>query len=109
MTKYRYPVLIGDIQKRCHELIIQICNAEDVRILKGVVSRDHIHMHNEYPSRLPISDLVKRLKGRSSRRLQDEFPNLKKRYWGKYSWAIRYGAWSTGNIIGDGSGIFRAP
>lgn len=35
VTKYRYPVLRGDIQKRCRELIIQICDAEDVRILKG--------------------------------------------------------------------------
>ena len=82
VTKYRYPVLRGDIQKRCRELIIQICDAEDVQILKGVVSKDHIHMHVEYPSKLSISDFVKRLKGRTSRGLQDEFPELKKRYWG---------------------------
>ena len=74
VTNYRYPVLKGDIQKRCRELLIQICDAEDVRILKGVVSKDHIHMHIEYPSKLSISDLVKDLKGRSSRRLQDKFP-----------------------------------
>ena len=67
VTKYRYPVLRGDVQKRCRELIIQICDAEDVQILKGVVSKDHVHMHIEYPSRLSISDLVKRLKGRASR------------------------------------------
>jgi putative transposase len=48
--------------------------------LKGVVSKDHIHMLVEYPSKLSVSDLVKRLKGRSSRRLQDEFPASKKRY-----------------------------
>ena len=84
VTKYRYPVLRGDIQQRCRELIIQICDAEDVQILKGVVSKDHIHMHIEYPSRLSISDLVKRLKGRTSRRLQAEFPKLKKRYWGRH-------------------------
>ena len=101
VTKYRYPVLKGDVQSRCRELIIQICDAEDVRILKGVVSKDHIHMHVEYPARLSISDLVKRMKGRSSRRLQDEFPNLKKRYWGRHFWAIGYGAWSTGNITTD--------
>ena len=99
VTKYRYPVLRGDIQKRCRELVIQICDAEDVRILKGVVSKDHIHMHIEYPSRLSVSDLVKRLKGRTSRRLQDEFPELNKRYWGRHFWAIGYGAWSTGNIF----------
>ena len=101
VTKYRYPVLKGDIQKRCRELLIQICDAEDVRILKGVVSKDHIHMHIEYPSKLSISDLVKDLKGRSSRRLQDKFPKLKKRYCGRRFWAIGYEAWSTGNITDE--------
>jgi len=38
------------------------------------------------------------LKGRVSRKLQQEFPELSKRYWGKHFWAIGYGAWSTGNI-----------
>ena len=47
-TKYRYHVLKGDVQLRWRELLIQICDAEDVRILKGVVSKDHVHMHIEY-------------------------------------------------------------
>ncbi|SVE13042.1 uncharacterized protein METZ01_LOCUS465896 [marine metagenome] len=98
VTKYRYKVLDGDIQIRCRELLIQGCNAMDVKILKGAVSKDHVHMHVEYPPSLSISDLVKRLKGRSSRLLQKEFPELKKRYWGQHFWAIGYGAWSTGNI-----------
>ena len=98
ITKYRYHVLRGDIQARCRELIIQICDAEDVRILKGVVSKDHVHMLIEYPPKLALSDLVKRLKGRTSRRLQEEFPQLRKQYWGRHLWAIGYGAWSTGNI-----------
>lgn len=63
VTKYLYKVLTGDIQKRCRELLIQICDAEDVRILSGVVSKDHIHMHIEYRPSLSISNLVKRLKG----------------------------------------------
>jgi len=98
VTKYRFKVLEGDVQKRCRELLIQICDTEDVRILSGVVSKDHIHMHIEYPPSLKLSDLVKRLKGRSSRLLQNEHPALRKRYWGKHLWAIGYGAWSTGNI-----------
>jgi putative transposase len=98
ITKYRYDVLKGDIQTRCRELIIQICDAEDVRILKGVVSKDHVHMLIEYPPKASLSDLVKRLKGRTSRRLQEEFPRLRKQYWGRHFWAIGYGAWSTGNI-----------
>jgi putative transposase len=98
VTKYRYHVLKGDVQTRCRELIIQICDAEDVKILKGVVSCDHVHMLIEYPPAKSISDLVKRLKGRTSRRLQEEFPQLRKQYWGRHFWAIGYGVWSTGNI-----------
>jgi len=98
VTKYRYHVLKGEIQKRCRELIIQICDAEDIRILKGVVSKDHVHMHIEYPPSKSISDIVKKLKGRVSRKLQQEYPELSKQYWGKHFWAIGYGAWSTGNV-----------
>ena len=98
VTKYCYHVLTGDIQKRCRELLIQICDSEGVRILNGVVSKDHVHMHVEYPASKSISNLVKRLKGRSSRILQREYTELRNRYWGNHFWAIGYGAWSTGNI-----------
>ena len=101
VTKYRYHVLQGDIKIRCRELLIQICDFLDIEILSGVVSNDHIHMHLEYPPKLSISDIVKRLKGRSSRLLQKEYPMLEKRYWGKHFWAIGFGAWSTGNITDE--------
>ncbi|WP_294079551.1 IS200/IS605 family transposase [Proteiniphilum sp. UBA5384] len=98
ITKYRYHVLKGDIQVRCRDLLIQICNAENVRILKGVVSKDHVHLHIEYPPSLSISMFVKKLKGRSSHLLQREFPELEKRYWVQHFWGVGYGAWSTGQI-----------
>ena len=98
ITKYRYHVLKGDIKLRCRDLIKQICDAEDVKILKGVVSKDHVHMHIEYPPSLSVSNLVKKLKGRTSRRIQEEYPEIRKRYWGRHFWAIGYGIWSTGNI-----------
>ncbi len=97
-TKYRYSVLEGDIKKQCRTILIQICDAEGVNILKGVVSKDHVHMHIEYRPSQDISSLVKKLKGRSSRRLQQDFPKLHKRYWGRHFWAIGFGCWSTGNI-----------
>jgi putative transposase len=100
-TKYRYKILEGEVQIRCRDLLVQVCNSEDVKILKGVVSKDHVHMHIEYPPKISISDIVKRLKGRSSRILQMEFPHMKKRYWGKHFWAIGYGVWSTGVITDE--------
>jgi putative transposase len=101
VTKYRYHVLKGDVQIRCRDLLVQICNSENVKIIKGVVSKDHVHMHIEYPPSLSISNLVKRLKGRTSIMLQQEFPELGKRYWGRHFWAIGFGAWSTGNITDE--------
>ena len=75
-----------------------MCDSEDIIILKGVESQEHIHMHINYLPSKSISDIVKKLKGRSSRKLQQEFPELRKRYWGQHFWAIGYGCWSTGNI-----------
>ncbi len=98
VTKYCFQVLQGDIQVRCRGLVKQICDTEDVRILKGVISKDHVHIHIEYRPSQSISELVKRLKGRTSSRLQEEYPELSKRYLGMHFWAIGYGVWSTGNI-----------
>lgn len=99
VTKYRYHVLKGDIQQRCCEVIIQVCYVEEVQILKSVVSKDHVHIHIEYPPR--TSQLVNRMKGRTSRLLQKEFPRLRHRYWGRHFLATGYGAWSTGNITDE--------
>ena len=101
VTKYRYPVLKGDIQKRCRDILRQVCMAEDIIILKGVISKDHVHMHINYLPSKSVSEIIKKLKGRSSHKLQQEFPELRKRYWGQHFWAIGYGCWSTGNITDE--------
>ena len=100
-TKYRYEVLRGDIQVRCRDLIRQTCDSLDIQILKGVVSKDHVHLHISYPPKLSISEIMKRLKGRSAKLLLVEYSELKKRYWGGHLWGIGYGAWSTGNITDE--------
>ena len=100
-TKYRYDVLRGGIQIRCRDLIRQTCYTLDIQILKGVVSKDHVHLHLSYPPKLSISEILKRLKGRSAKILLLEYSELKKRYWGGHLWGIGYGAWSTGNITDE--------
>ena len=80
---------------------MQICEAEDVEILRGVVSIDHVHMHISYRPSSSVGDLWKKMQGRSFRKLQQEFPELKKRYWGRHFWAKGFGCWSTGNITDE--------
>ena len=100
-TKYRFQVLKGEVQIRCRDLIRQSCDSLDVQVLKGVVSKDHVHLHLSYAPKLSISEIVKRLQGRSARILLEEFGELRKRYWGGHLWGIGYGAWSSGNITDE--------
>ncbi len=100
-TRYRLDMLKGDVQLRCRELLRQTCDVLDIRILKGVVSKDHIHLHLSYAPKLSVSDLVKRLKGRSAKILLEEFPELRRRFYGGHLWSIGYGVWSSGNITDE--------
>ena len=87
VTKYRYKILSGDIAERARDLLRQICVAREVTITRSAVSPDHIHMLVAAPPQLSPSKLVQFMKGRSSRLLQQEFPALRKRYWGQHLWA----------------------
>lgn len=101
VTKYIYIVLKGDVQVRCLELLIRICEAAGIEILKGFVSSDRVHVHIEYVPKLSVGTILKRLKGKSSSRLKEEFLKRGKRYWGQHFWAIGYGVWSTYKIVNE--------
>jgi len=89
-TKYRYRVMTGEVGLRLRELIRQICMTRDVTILQGHVSPDHVHVLVSCPPQMSPSSLVQLLKGKSSRLLQQEYPTLRKRYWGKHIWSRGY-------------------
>ena len=101
ITKYRYKVLVDRVGLRIRELIRQTCEGNDIQIIRGHVSKDHIHLYISYPPHLSISEILKLLKGRSSRLIQKEFPQLGKQYWGKHFWAIGYAAFSAGEVTDE--------
>jgi putative transposase len=90
VTKYRYKILRGRVAERARELIRQICHAREIVIVRGSISPDHIHMLLLVPPNLAPAKVVQYIKGRSSRLLQMEFPELGKRYWGQHMWARGY-------------------
>ena len=98
ITKYRYKVLTKEVGYRIRDILRQVCDANDIRIIQGRVSKNHVHLYISYPPRLAVSEIVRRLKGRSSKRIQEEFPQLSKRYWGKHFWGIGYAAFSSGHV-----------
>ena len=100
-TKYRYRVLLGDVRLRVRDIIRQVCSENDVDIIRGVLSSDHVHMFVSVPSKLALSDLLRKMKGRSSHKVQREFPSLKKRYWGCHFWGRGYFSTTNGAITED--------
>jgi putative transposase len=98
VTKYRYHVLAGEVKLRVRELIRQIYQQHDLLIEQGHVSKDHVHILVSAPTHMSASQIMQKIKGRSSRVLQQEFPHLKKRYWGQHIWARGYFCTTVGQV-----------
>ena len=98
ITKYRYQVLEGELKTRTREIVRQICLEHELKILKGHVSKDHVHLLLSTPPHLAPSQIMQKIKGRSSRLIQQEFPHLKKRYWGQHIWARGYFCATVGQV-----------
>ena len=101
ITKYRKPILNKDIGMRIRELIRQICISLDVQIMKGHISRDHVHLMLSVPPYISVSKLIQSIKGRTSRKLLDEYKSLKRLFWGQHLWARGYFAATTGDVTDE--------
>lgn len=100
-TKYRKPILIGRRGTRVRELIREICRTNNVTIVRGHISKDHVHLFLSVPPQLSVSKLTQLLKGKSSRKLLEEDKLLSKMYWGQHLWARGYFAVSSGTITDE--------
>jgi len=101
ITKYRKPVLRADIATRSRDLMREICKANDVEIIRGHVSKDHVHIFVSVPPHLSVSNLVKSLKGKTSRKLMMEYKSISKAFWGRHIWARGYFVASSGNVTDE--------
>lgn len=77
--KYRRPVLVGAIETRLRELLLEGCNELRCEVMQLEIMPDHVHLLVEVDPQFGVHRLVKLLKGRSSRFLRSEFPHLKSR------------------------------
>ena len=69
--------------------------------MQCVLGRDRVHMFLSIPLKLALSNVMQRIKRRSSRRIQMEFLELRKRYWGRRFWARGYFSTTSVNVTND--------
>ena len=86
---------------RVRDLIRQIAAQHELGIISGKVARDHVHVFLSYRPTQKISQVMQWLKGTSSRVLLQEFPHLRKKFWGRHLWARGYLAVSSGNVTDE--------
>ena len=101
ITKYRKKWLRADVAVRLRQIVRDICSELEVEILKGHVSQDHVHLFVSCPPHVSPSYLMQRIKGKSSRRLLQQFSHLNKACWGRHLWARGFFVASSGVITDE--------
>jgi len=97
-TKYRYKILTNDIKTRVKAIIQQTAKEMGVTIETGAITSDHLHFLVIIPPHIAVSDFIQKAKGRSSRKIQLEFPELKRIYWGNHFWARGFFSATSGGV-----------
>jgi len=100
-TKYRKPILEGSIGKRMRDLIREICDTNNVQIIRGHISKDHVHMFISMPPQISVSKITQYIKGKTSRKILQEFPHLNKKFWGQHLWSRGYFSTTSGTITDE--------
>lgn len=101
IPKYRKPILSGEVGVRLRYLVREICRTLEIEILEGSVSSDHVHVLLSCPPNLSPSKIMQAIKGKTSRKLLQEFKPLQKQYWGRHLWARGYFVATSGNVTDE--------
>lgn len=97
VTKFRHKVFSGRHLKRCEEIMRTVCEDFETALVEFNGENNHVHLLVNFPPKVAISKLVNSLKGVSSRRLRQEFPDLVQHYWrANKLWSGSYFAGSVG-------------
>ena len=66
IPKYRRKALFGEYRKEMGEIIGRECKLEGVEIIKAATMSDHVHMYVSIPPKKAVSNVVGRIKGKST-------------------------------------------
>lgn len=84
VTRYRTPVLRGEIGTQVRELIQEICRTPDIEIVHGHSRPEHIHLLLSVPPHLAPSRVMQAMKGKTSHHLQQDRRKLRAEFWGRH-------------------------
>ena len=98
VTKYRKPVLRGDLAKEVRGLVREICRTHDIEIVRGHIRPDHVHLLLDAPPKMSPSKMMQAIKGKTSHQMLQDHRRLRKEFWGRHLWGRGYFVATTGNV-----------
>ena len=96
IPKYRKRVLRGLIAKRIEELIRECADVNRWQVEELNIQQDHVHLLLQFRPDVSVSKMVQLIKGKSSKVIREEFPELEEFYWGNSFWADGFFAETSG-------------
>ncbi|MDI3417486.1 IS200/IS605 family transposase [Streptomyces luteolus] len=97
VTKYRHKVFADRHLVRMEEIMRDVCADFECELVEFNGEKNHVHLLVNFPPKVALSKLVNSLKGVSSRRLRQEYPELVRHYWrAQRLWSGSYFAGSAG-------------
>ena len=106
VTKYRHPVFTAIHLDRMAAIMRAVCEDFGCELVEFNGETEHVHLLVNFPPTVALSRLVNSLKGVSSRRLRQEFPDLARHYWrARRLWS---GSYFAGSVGGAPLNVLRA-
>ncbi len=97
VTKYRRGVFTKEVIDDLREIFTGVCADFEAELVEFDGEDDHVHLLVNYPPKVAVSALVNSLKGVSSRMIRKKnYPEIKKKLWGRALWSPSYFAGSCG-------------
>ena len=97
VTKYRRKVFTKEMLDRVNEIIKETCEQMDCELLEFGGEDNHIHLMVSVHPKIAVSNLVGKLKGKSSYMIRREYwDRVKNMLWGNHFWSPSYCAVSCG-------------
>ncbi len=96
IPKYRKRILRGALAARLGELLRQAAEVNRWELHELAIQTDHVHLLLQVHPTDSVAEVVRRLKGGTSKKLREEFPELDEFLWGDSLWADGYFADSVG-------------
>ena len=91
VTKYRRPVLQGELKEYVYDLIRQVCSERGYQLLELNGEADHVHILFEASPDMAPMEFVNVLKTKTARFARRDFPEeVSKYYWKHYFWTDSY-------------------